>query len=454
MGDRDAEEPERGRGHVFDAGVFGGDGPVREEHAGHQRGVDAVVAAPGFGVVFEDARGDFADGGVPGGAIAFGIADDEVGRCAEIGAPIEVGGFIGAHDGEVAAFALAGFAVAQTRELVGDLAAECVGFGGIDDTLGFPALEIEIDASEAKRVGAGAGPINAFEIIARCAIEREIALVEQPGVEIDAASERGEAVIGEDEHGGAGVGVGERAAQHAVHVAIHVFDHGLVRVTHVLHTVRRVEDARDHALPGVVERAEEHGLALVLDQLRLLQETGLIDRAFVQRPRVLGHAERGERAEQFREVNGVVTRMTDRQCGIFGVDLDGRGVQREVRLVAREVVRKKESHDAAGGGELQADPGGVFAGLQVEALVLDMQGAAVHAERDGLAIGSREFAGGRVESREGPLGAPQVGRTHGGEQAAVELFGRKGDGHAKDGALHGVAAEDFPEGLAFAAHLD
>ena len=48
------EEIERGRRHVFDAGIFGEDGAIAEEHPGYEVRVDAVIAAPGFQIVGED----------------------------------------------------------------------------------------------------------------------------------------------------------------------------------------------------------------------------------------------------------------------------------------------------------------------------------------------------------------------------------------------------------------
>src|SRR5258707_8351914 len=59
----------------------------------------------------------------------------------------------------------------------------------------------------------------------------------------------------------------------------------------------------------------------------------------------------------------------------------------------------------------------------------------------------------RCELRKAPLRSAQIGRTHGGKQASIELLGRKSDGHANDCAADGVLAEDFPEGLALAAHF-
>ena len=64
--------------------------------------------------------------------------------------------------------------------------------------------------------------------------------------------------------------------------------------THMLHAVSGIEHARDHATPGMIERAEEHRFALLLNVTGLRQKRRLIDCAFVQRPGVFGHPQRGE----------------------------------------------------------------------------------------------------------------------------------------------------------------
>ena len=63
-----------------------------------------------------------------------------------------------------------------------------------------PAVEVE--AAEPERIGARAAPVDALEIFAaRTApvLQREIAVLQQPRVQIDAAPEGAEAVIGEHE---------------------------------------------------------------------------------------------------------------------------------------------------------------------------------------------------------------------------------------------------------------
>ena len=85
----DAEEIESGAGHILDPGVLGENGAIAEKHTGNEVRIDAVIAAPGFEIVAENAGRDFAHGGIPTGAVAVGIADDEIGRGVEIGARVK-----------------------------------------------------------------------------------------------------------------------------------------------------------------------------------------------------------------------------------------------------------------------------------------------------------------------------------------------------------------------------
>src|SRR5208283_31407 len=54
----------------------------------------------------------------------------------------------------------------------------------------------------------------------------------------------------------------------------------------------------------------------------------------------------------------------------------------------------------------------------------------------------------RSELRKATLGSAQVWRTHGREQAAVEILRRKRDGHAQDRAANRSLAQNFPKCLA------
>ena len=55
--------------------------------------VHAMVAAPGFWIVFDHARGHLAHGRLPGSPVALVVADDQVGRGVEIRAAVELAGW-------------------------------------------------------------------------------------------------------------------------------------------------------------------------------------------------------------------------------------------------------------------------------------------------------------------------------------------------------------------------
>src|SRR5579884_4223605 len=78
--DIDTEKIERGGGQVFYAGVVSTDFAIGEKNAGDQFGIDAMIAAPVLGILFENVRTYPAEGRIPGGAVAGRVADNEVGR--------------------------------------------------------------------------------------------------------------------------------------------------------------------------------------------------------------------------------------------------------------------------------------------------------------------------------------------------------------------------------------
>src|SRR4030095_1649147 len=144
--------------------------------------------------------------------------------------------------------------------------------------------------------------------------------------------------------------------------------------------------------------------------------------------------------------------------------------------------------DAQSRGERQFDPGRVLPGCQAIAFALDSEfrpPAALHAEaewdfhrerffvqtigrtlygaparcpvshqRSAVAALHLRAAGSRGVQRERTLRAQQVRRTHGGGDAAIELLGRKGDGHTNYGGCDLALPEDLPEGLTLAPHFN
>ena len=180
--------PEGGGRHVLDPGIFGVDLPVREQDARNQRRVHAMIAAPGLGVVLENARGDAAGRRLPGGAIAVRISDDEIRRGAEIRTLIDIRRCVDVADGDGVSFR-----IAQARE-PGDQFASSIapplrarrrpairGRAGSDTSRPGRACK--------RRCATNPRPKNTRRLRWPRLPEREIAVLMQPGVQIDSAIE-------------------------------------------------------------------------------------------------------------------------------------------------------------------------------------------------------------------------------------------------------------------------
>src|SRR5262249_20914668 len=96
----------------------------------------------------------------------------------------------------------AAFGVDQAAQLLRDFRLERLGLAGRDNALALAAREVEIDASETQRIGAGAGPVDVAEHVAGARLgaraQVQEALVAEPAIQMDAALEAVEAVIAED----------------------------------------------------------------------------------------------------------------------------------------------------------------------------------------------------------------------------------------------------------------
>ena len=89
VGDGRAEHRKHSGAEVDQAGVFTLHGSVAEENAGHERWVDAVVAAPGLLVGVEHLFRRAADRCLPRYAITALVADDQVGTILAIRSLVE-----------------------------------------------------------------------------------------------------------------------------------------------------------------------------------------------------------------------------------------------------------------------------------------------------------------------------------------------------------------------------
>ena len=217
----------------------------------------------------------------------------------------------------------------------------------------------------------------------RVLLEGEVAVVAEPGVEVDPPPEGAEAVVGDHQEGGlAVVDALHDPAHQVVHVPVHrrqdvrevgqaaALVGGMPRVQgaeeHVLHPVGPVEDADQQALAGAVQAVEEHPLALLVEGARLLQEGLLVEDPGVEGLRVLGEAEGAVLAEAAAQVGGVRGRVGQGQAGPVGIDLDRREVELQ-RLGRGQQEAADAAHaDPGAAAEGQLHPRGVHALAQVE----------------------------------------------------------------------------------------
>ena len=116
----------------------------------------------------------------------------------------------------------------------------------------------------------------------------------------------------------------------------------------VLEAVGAVEDAGDQTARDLVERVEEHRLALAVHVEALLDELVVVDDVLVEGPGIFGQAERGERALLLGEVDRVHRRVADRHRRVLGIDVDRRDVQPELGLGARSRNLHRPLHLHAG----------------------------------------------------------------------------------------------------------
>ena len=124
-------------------------------------------------------------------------------------------------------------AVDQPLELADDLGLEPARLvAGLDDPLRLASLDVDEHAGEAEAVGARARPVDVAQQVGGpggARLEREVAVVEQPAVEVDAAAKRREAVVGDHAQHVAGSHPLEHLAHQRVVVDVELLDRGAVR---------------------------------------------------------------------------------------------------------------------------------------------------------------------------------------------------------------------------------
>lgn len=308
LGKGHAEEVQDGGGEVHDVGRLVRDLPRGEEHpAADLGGGGAMVAAPLAVVVFHEGALHPAHGVLPAHAIAVVEAHLQVGSVAQVFALVDVVALV---DGPEDLRLVVG--IQLLRERFPDLLLEGIVLGARrDDAAALPALQIEVDLPETHRVGAGARPVDALPELAAAeqivepllgtglAVEDHVAVLDQPGIEIDPATEGVEAVIGHHHERGVLREFLLDLPHQRVCAAIDLLDGVAVLRGEdlVVHGVFGIDQAEEHVgdpvggfdrgheeIPVVVLQVLENDLLAIVEGLvRVVEERSLIGPSFLER---------------------------------------------------------------------------------------------------------------------------------------------------------------------------
>ena len=99
----------------------------------------------------------------------------------------------------------------------------------------------------------------------------------------------------------------------------------------MLKAISTVKDAGDESTGNLIDRVEEHFLALTVHIQTLLNELVVVDDVLVQGPCVFGKTECREWPLILGEVDRVDRGVADRHGRVFGIDVDWSDVQPKLR---------------------------------------------------------------------------------------------------------------------------
>src|SRR6185503_16303089 len=123
------------------------------------------------------------------------------------------------------------FGVRETRQPGGYAGRDPVAVGAVDDATCLPALEVQVDAANPKRIRPRAIPIDALEKVTgvrtrpNARFQREETVVCEPGIQMHPALKAVEAVIAEHDDERAVVGVFQHAPDDGIARAVVILDH-------------------------------------------------------------------------------------------------------------------------------------------------------------------------------------------------------------------------------------
>ena len=244
-----------------------------------------MIAAPAVGVVHDHLVRDLAEHRIVRATRPLGVTDDHVGADVEIAAIVVV--LVG--DEQLVHRRLAGRRVDELCQLRPQLVHQRRLLRRRHDAVLLPAGQIHVQAVEAHSVGACARPVDVGEQAGVAALpvvlQHQVALVLEPGVQVERAPPGGEAVVRHDDQDVVGLQRGHGLADDAVDLLVEIRDHvGVLRVDgRIVGRMPRIhrppDDVRDLVrVPEVVEEEAALGLGedvVVLPGDLLLSERGL-----------------------------------------------------------------------------------------------------------------------------------------------------------------------------------
>ena len=194
----DAEEIEDGDRQVEDRRVGFAEPAARKQSAGHSVFRHRVVPAPRPGVEVDGRFSGRTEHRRRSDAVAGVIADQQLRHVGGELASVEVIAFVHPDDRRPSRFR-----IGEGDQFPGEPSLDLTSFLGCDDSLTLAILEVEVEAVEADAVGHGLRPVDVEDrsllLLPGDVLDRQVAVVPQPGIEVELAGELGETVVGTDE---------------------------------------------------------------------------------------------------------------------------------------------------------------------------------------------------------------------------------------------------------------
>ena len=357
--------------------------PAHEKHARYDPVVHHVIAAPGALVVREDVTQ-----GLPGSrfgrtAVALRVADDQIGPAGTLFLVLVVASALDLRDD-----GFTGLRIDHGQQFRSQLLNQFEPLRRRHDAVPLTAAQVDVQARKADAVCPRPLPIDVqqellFERVRVRTSGGQVALLEQPGVEVEGAAPGGEPVVRHDDEQGlfavavaepsfgfetiqglpddriqalvegrnqVGVGgVDLRVVGRVVRIArtpAHVAD--LVDVAEV------VEEQASRLLQVLVQHVAVLFRDLVAGDLRLGQELVGSEHVFGQGLRILGHPLGVEAVHRLRQLRGEVRRRRDGRRGRHRIVVDRTHVELELRF-ERAQVHATDAPQMLGRHHLEVD---------------------------------------------------------------------------------------------------